>query len=422
MTRAAGDLDRRSSALLVPGAMILANAASYLLLLIGARQLPRAEYGELLSLLGVLLVATVPALAIQTIAARRTAVTGTDAALMRATLTVGGFAAAALLLCAPALYVFLHLSGPWGLAAIVAAVPGLTALGTLQGTAQGGRRFAALAGFTMATVGGRSVGGLLGLLAGNSATWCLAGAAIGVTFLAATSLAWASPRRRRVAAEPEPLRDILVEAVHAAHGHGAFLLVTSIDVLLARHVLSGSAAGTYAAGSVVTRTALWLPQSIAVLLFASFTDHTRHRRAYAQAVAATTVVGMATVAGVALLGRFTVSVVAGARFHILDGSIWIFAVIGAALAVLQLSVVAGLALRRRGRIVTIWAVAIADVLLVLTNHPHQAVAVARLLAVVSLVGAGASVVVAVLRKDGQVVDADVVPIHLDTSAGQGPGK
>lgn len=421
MTRTrTGSSDRRSAALLVPGAMIAANLVSYLLLLVAARRLSRVDYGELLSLLGVLLVATVPSLAMQTIAARRTAVDGTGAGLVRGTVAVGAFSTAALLVVAPALHAFLHLHTPWGLLAIVIAVPGLTALGTLQGIAQGSRRFAALAALTLATVGGRSLGGLIGLLAGRSSSWCLAGAAAGVCLTSAIAITRELPALRKDRADPPPLRDMIVEALHAAHGHGAFLLVTSIDVLLARHVLSGYAAGTYAAGSVVSRAALWLPQSIAVLMFATFTDHGRHRRAYARAASGVAALGALAVVVVAVLGRLTISVVAGAHYHSLDDSIWIFAVIGAALAVLQLSVVAGLALRRPGRIAIIWGVALADLALVLVK-PGDAASVARWLAVVSVVGAAASVSLALLRKDERTVEDQVVPVQLAVSPGHGPG-
>ncbi len=409
--------DRNSAALLVPAAMVATNLISYALLLVAARVLARIDFGALLSLLGVLLVAAVPSLAMQTIAARRTAVGAAEGSLVRATIAVVVVSTALLAAASPALYVFLHLHSAWGLVAVVASVPGVTVLGSLQGIAQGERSFAVLAELAAATVGVRSIGGLLGLLVGRGATACLVGAALGVTAAAAVAVLRDLRRIRAAAGDPTPLRALLVEAAHAAHGHGAFLLVTSIDVLLARHVLSGADAGTYAAGSVVTRATLWLPQAVAVLMFASFTDHHRHRRAYAQAVALVALIGTVTVTGVLVLGRLAVSIVAGARYHVLDTSIWLYAVLGVSLAVLQLSIVAGLALRRPGRIALIWAVAAADIALVLGTQPDDAIGVVRLLAIVSVLGAVASVGVALLRRGDEVVD-----VQLDDSVGQGPGR
>lgn len=402
---------RRASALLVPAALVLANLLSYVLLLTAGRRLDRVDYGELLSLLAVLLVASVPALAMQTLAARRTAVGSTGAGLFRGAVVIGACSTAALLAATPMLRAFLHLHTSAGLLVVVGAVPGLTALGTQQGIAQGARRFGPLAALVMATVGGRSVGGLIGLWAGLSSTWCLVGAAAGITLAAGIAVAPSLSLRQRRGDTP-PMRDLIIEALHAAHGHGAFLLVSGIDVLLARHVLTGGAAGTYAAGSVVTRAALWLPQSVAVLMFASFTVRGRHRRAYARAAGGVAVMGAVTVAGVAVLGRFTVSVVAGARFHVLDDSLWIYATIGASLAVLQLSIVAGLALRHPGRIAIIWGVAVADATLVLTTHPDTATGVARWLAMVSFAGAVVSVVLAIAPRGDDLVDAGVGPVPV----------
>lgn len=408
---------RAVDALSVPGSMIAANLVSYLLLLASARVLSRDDYGELLSLLGVLLVATVPALAMQTIAARRVAVGESSADLRSGTVAVIGVSTGALLVSAPLLSRFLHLSSIWGLLAVVATVPAVTALGTLQGVAQGERAFRRLAMLTLVTVGARSLGGLIFLLLLSSTTWCLLGVCVGVSIGA--GLCWrGSTRHPRSPAHTQPadhpLRHTLVEAMHAAHGHGAFLLVTSLDVLLARHVLSEDVAGLYAAGSVITRAALWLPQSVATLAFATFTDPARHRRSYARATVLVLLIGLATAAGTAALGRFAVSVVAGAKYHALDHSAWWFAALGAALAVVQLSIIAGLALRRRGRISVVWVLAVADIVAVLSVQPDTAVELVRILTGCAVAGAVASVAFALRGRPESALLGD----QLSPTAGQ----
>lgn len=407
------------AALSVPVAMLSANAMSYLLLLAAARMLSKATYGELLSLLGVLLVASVPGLAMQTIAARRVAVGAPRGDLVAGTAAVAGAAAALLLLCVPALDVFLHLQTPWGILGVVLALPGITALGTMQGIAQGGRQFVQLTWLTMATVSGRSLAGLIGLLLWRSTGACLLAAAVGVTLAAVLC---SRHREFRVIGRPSRahLGEVMFEALHAAHGHGAFLLFTSIDVLLARHVLSADAAGVYAAGSVVSRAALWLPQSVATLVFASLTDPRRHRRAYARAVALVAGVGVITVLGTAVLGRLAVSVVAGSGYHSLDESMWVFAAVGASLAVLQLSLIAGLALRRRGRITVIWALATADAVLVLTLQPDDAAGVARLLAGAAVLAAAVSVSLSLRGRDETLV-TDAAEPQASPPPGHAPG-
>lgn len=384
---------RWSAAALVPAALMIANAGSYLLVLVAARRLDHAAYGELLTLLGVLLMASVPALVLQTVAARRTAVASDTGVLLIGTAAVLVIATGALLVAAPFLLAFLHLGSAWGLLAVIAVVPPLSVLGTLQGIAQGAREFGRLAGLTLVAVGARAVGGLVGLFALGTATGCLYGVAAATWLAALVAASRLLPARHERQAR-RALRDLLVEAVHAAHGHAAFVLLTSLDVLLARHLLSAHDAGTYAAGSVVTRIAVWLPQSVAVLMFATFTDSGRHGRAYARSVAGVVAIGALTVTGVMVLGRLTVSFVGGSKYHTLDGAVWIYAGIGSALAVLQLSVIAGLALRRPGRIAIIWGVTISDVLAALISHPTSATGLARILAVVSLAGAAASVALA----------------------------
>lgn len=407
-------------ALAVPAAMISANLLSYALLLVAARRLPRTGYGELVALLGVMLVATVPALATQTVAARRTAVSGSTNGLLRATAVIAGASTSTSALLAAPLVGFLHLHSIWGLVTIVVSTPALTVLGLLQGVAQGQRRFGRLAVLTMAAVGGRSFGGLVGLLAGGTSTCCLVGAAVGVWLAAGAGLAADLPALR-VADSVASARELAVEALHAAHGHGAFLLLASLDVLLARHVLTATAAGTYAAGSVVTRAALWLPQSIAVLVFASLSDHQRHRRTYRHASASVAAIGAALVVGTAVLGRLAVSLVVGGRYHALDGTIWAFALIGTALAVLQLSIMAGLALRRRGRIAVIWGVGVGEITAVLVFSPHTAAGVATLLAIVTTLGAAASVAPALLHRDEHPAPAAVSSTQLIAPPGQGAG-
>lgn len=404
----------------VPASMLAANLISYLMLLAAARVLHRDDYGEVVSLLGVLLVANVPALAMQTIAARRVAVGEPSADLASSTAAVAATSTGVLLLCSPLLARFLHLSSVWGLLAVLASVPALTVLGTLLGVAQGERAFRRLAALTLVMIGTRSLGGLIALLTFRTATCCLVGVLVGAT--AGAAVCWRrwvriSSHRAQGVTTGHSLAGTLIEAVHAAHAHGAFLLVTSLDVLLARHVLSEDVAGLYAAGSVVTRAALWLPQSVATLAFATMTDPTRHRRSYGRAAMLVAGIGATTAAATAALGRLAVSVVAGGKYHALDSAVWLFAALGGALAVLQLSIIAGLALRRRGRISLTWLLAAVDLVVVLTVQPDSAAGLARVLTSCALLAAAASVLLA-LRGHHQRPAREG---QLSPTAGQTPG-
>jgi O-antigen/teichoic acid export membrane protein len=158
---------------------------------------------------------------------------------------------------------------------------------------------------------------------------------------------------------------MLNETLHAGHALGVFLLLTSLDVLLARHVLSGADAGAYAVGSVVTRAALWLPQSVVSLMFASLSEAERHQRTARSAAAIVLGLGSCAVLATAALGPFAVDVVGGSKYHQLDESVWLFALLGSLLSLVQLAILAGLAQRRACRVVLLWATIVVDLAVVL---------------------------------------------------------
>ncbi|WP_375489756.1 hypothetical protein [uncultured Jatrophihabitans sp.] len=380
----------RWTAASVPAAFLLANALSYALLLVAAHRISAAAYGELSSLLGLLLVATIPALALQTVAARRVAVHGTDEGVRAGTVRFGLGATVVLALVSPALAAFLHLHGVLGVLLVAATVPPLALIGAASGVAQGRREFRRLGLLILGGTGGRALGGLVAIVAFGTPDAALAGILVGA-IAAATCTALDVARHSAPQASGTGAPGLVLEAAHATHAHGLFLLLTSLDVLLARHVLTSSQAGVYAVGAVLTRAALWLPQSLVLLLFASLAQQASRRAAGQRAALITTALGAVAVAGTALLGPLVVSAVGGSRYHRLDSVVWLWALLGALLAVVQLAVLAGLARRSRRRAVLLWAMLVADVAVVLgigaVNTPQRLVVG---LICVAAVGAGVS--------------------------------
>src|ERR671934_257169 len=120
----------------VPAATIAANVTSYVLLLTAAHLLNKGAYGQLSSLLGLLLVTTVPMLALQTVAARRLP-TGEDAepVVVSAAAIIGAGAAVLLALVSPGLAAFLHLSSLSGPLLVACTIPATALLGACQGIA-----------------------------------------------------------------------------------------------------------------------------------------------------------------------------------------------------------------------------------------------------------------------------------------------
>lgn len=356
----------RVSAASVPAAFLLANALSYALLLAAAHRMTSSTYGELSSLLGLLLVATIPMLALQTVAARRVAVRGPTAdSVPAAALRVALFASALLLAVSPALAAFLHLHGVLGVVLVALTAAPLSWVGAVSGLAQGRREFRRLAALIVGGTGGRALGGLIGVLVFATPDAALAGVAIGSLAVAAVTLIDGARHRPPATPDRARTRATVLETAHAAHAHGLFLLLTSLDVLLTRHVLTSPQAGVYAVGAVLTRASLWLPQSVVLLLFASFAQQHSRRAAGRRAIVVTLAFGVLVVAGTALLGPVVVSAVGGGRYHRLDDTIWLWTLLGALLSIVQLAVLVGLARQSRRRAALLWAMLVADVGIVL---------------------------------------------------------
>ena len=391
------------------------NLLSYLLLLAAARRLGTADYAELVTLLNLLLIGSVPAFALQAVAARRVA-TGSADGLLEAGAVIGVGAALLIAALSPALVAFLHLPGLAGPLLVALAMPGTALQGLCQGVWQGERRLTGLAVATFVGTAGRSGAGLIGLLVGGTSTSAIAALAVGLSVPAAGCVLALPELRRR---GRHALVSLATEAGHASHAYGAFLLLSVSDVLLARHVLSTSAAAVYAAGSVLTKASLWLPQSVANVLFASLTDAERHHRVFARAAAGIAALGLAIVTGSWLLSALVTDVVGGGRYPQLRADAWLFALLGCCLALLQFTLVAGLAVRSLAVTVLIWATVAGEAVLVLSLGPHPSVRlVIGLMAGLNLLTAVAGVL---LRLAPGYLRGRRATAQLDSAPGHGPG-
>src|SRR4051794_9729167 len=157
------------SAALVSAAFLGVNALAYVFTVGAARVLAPAAYGELAALLGVLLVAVVPATGLQTAGALALAGArpGSSPARLHTAglLTAVGVAALALL-AAPLVALLLHLPDPATALWLAALLVPHTTLGAHLGILQGSGRFARLAAvtavFTAAKIGGAGARPLVG--------------------------------------------------------------------------------------------------------------------------------------------------------------------------------------------------------------------------------------------------------------------
>ncbi len=176
--------------------MTVANVLGYVLSLVASRRLGPAEFGVLASMLGLVVVAYVVALGLQTVTTRRLAAARagqrgradlrglTGSALLASVLTGG-----ALLLLALPLESFLHLDSPAPLVWTALTMVPLTWTGLLQGAAQGVERFGLLSAVFLIVAVGKVGGGLVGALGWGTATATMAGTAAGTVLMAAAATA-----------------------------------------------------------------------------------------------------------------------------------------------------------------------------------------------------------------------------------------
>lgn len=371
---------------LVPFITILANVLAYFLFLVSARLLDRATYGETLALLNLVVVATIPAFAVQTVVARRTATGAVGPRLLRSFAVIALGCSLLIVLGAPLLVEFLHLPSFLGVLGGAATVLPLVVLGFAQGVAQGNERWGLLCGAVLLMGGARVGGGIAGLLITSSSAGALVGTAVGLTVACLFVL---RPAIRMLGRSPvdtgQSVRGLLTETAHAAHAHGAFLLLASLDLMIARNLLTPDQAGWYAAGNVVFRAALWLPQPVATLLFPTMSDVDRHRRTARQGLGIVGTLVTLMVGGCLVFGGLVSQVVGGAKFEDLATDVWVFAVAGGALALTHFCLYAGLALQRTGRLSLVWGCIAAEIMaaywLGWGDTPHQLIgAVATIVA------------------------------------------
>jgi O-antigen/teichoic acid export membrane protein len=385
--------------------MALANGLNYAFNLVMLRLLEPADYGALGALLALILIGTVPGLAVQAVVARHTALRAGDRAavaeLWSRTLVAAAWLSAALGLlvaaAAPLLAAFLHLGslGPalW-LAANVLPLPLVSAL---QGMLQGVQRFGALAATLLLNAAVRLAVGVVLVLAGHSVDGALAASVAGSGLAMLLPLALLRPVLLQApAARRRGWRAAAGGAIGAETGAAALaflglLLLTNVDLLLARHYLAPRASGLYAAGSVIAKIAYWAPQFVATIVFPRLaTGGAARRRLLARAAAVVAGLGAALLLVVAAAPGLAVALPFGDGYRGVGPDLPLFAALGTALALAQLLLFSGIAAgdRRVHRLLGA-TVAVEVALIVLGPHGSvTAIAGAALASVGALLVAG----------------------------------
>jgi O-antigen/teichoic acid export membrane protein len=392
-----------SHTVLVAGALGIAQIAAYAVSVVAARALGPDGFGILAALLGILLIGSVLAMGIQAVAARRLVQVdagsreGAARSMLRDGLIGGGAVALATLAISPLLVWLLRLDG-WGALVLAAAtlVP-ITWAGAQYGVAQGRESYGRLA-TVYAVVGlGRGIGGVVGALVTGTPLGTMAGLAVGTALGAIIGRIVVAPL---AAAPRERLDGFFGESAHATHALLALFVLTNIDVLLARALLTPDEAGIYGVGAVIAKVAFWLPQFVGVVAFPRFADARRGRATVISLIAVATI-GALVVAGTALLPGLVVAFVGGAAYVSLVPLAWLFAAIGATFALAQALLLTRLAIDDRRAVIAVWAAAAILIALATIVLPHTVggLAASALVAGLVLAAIGVAVTVRELRRD-----------------------
>ncbi|WP_410568252.1 polysaccharide biosynthesis protein [Amycolatopsis sp. cmx-4-61] len=365
----------RVAAILVSLALAGNNAASYVLSLAAARLLAPGAFGELSSLLAVLVIGVVPAMGLQTVVALRVARSPSPArgSLFALGLMTSAVVATAALTLSPLLVLLLHLGSLAPALLVTAALGPLTLLGVFHGLLQGSHRFAVLAGLIALEGVGKVGGSLAGLVVSGTPTGALAGAAIGS--LAVVVAGWQICGRPR----PRWADRHGGEVLHTAQAMLALVLLVNLDLVLARHTLASAEAGEYALGAIVTKIAYWLPQAVGVLVLPRFAVADGRRRALPVALAVCAGLDALVLLVSLVLGPSLLAVIGGSRYAGSTTPVWPFALAGSLLALVQILLYARLADGDRRVTVLMWsAVAVEAVLITTWLHgsPTQVVTAA----------------------------------------------
>lgn len=373
---------RRTRAWLVGSSVIavamgLMNIATYGFTILAARVLGPVDYGALAAVMGLLMVVNVLSLGLQATGARRVAAdpahrhsieAGVLSASYRSALVLGLLCLAA----TPLVTRLLRLDDLLTVALLAVTVVPLTVMGGQAGILQGEQRWLPLALIYLATGVGRLVFGGVAMGVRPDALGAMAGVAAGA-FLPTVAGWFAIRHPSRDVAPGESTGSseaatggLFREIGHNSHALLAFFALSNADVVLARGVLDERDAGLYAAGLIMTKAVLFLPQFVVVVAFPSMSRSEARRSAQLKGLGTVLAIGAGTTVGVLVLSSLAVVFVGGEAYAEIEGQLWAFAALGTLLALLQIMVYDLLARQHQRSVLLIWGALLAVLVLVPT--------------------------------------------------------
>ena len=348
---------------LTAAGMMAMNVLVYAFTLAASRLLGPQQFGGVSAFLAVLMVANVGALALQATAARRIATSPKGQRdevahdVIVSTWHVALGLGVLFTLATPVFMATLHT--PLLASLVVGLTVGpLTMIGGYLGVLQGSRQWRWLA-VTFISIGvGRAGLGILGIVIGDDLNGAMIGVFLGA--LVPALIGWWGCRHVPHGAVGRH-HGVLREVWHNGHSLLAFFIVTNLDVLVARNQFSHFESGVYAAGSILTKTCLFLPQFVIIVAFPKMAQDQAindQDKAWLKPLGAVAALGACAVAGCFVLRDLAVQFVGGSEYDALAAYAWLFTLEGTVFAVLQMVVYRQIA-RQAHVAVWLWLTAVA---------------------------------------------------------------
>jgi len=377
----------------------------YAFFVVLGRSMTPDDLGAVGSLINLSTILTVPGLGLQLVTARGVASQSApahsrsggpvDGGLLVGALLVGGVPALLLAVTAPLVAPLLHLPSVAPLVVLaLSAVPMTVAFAAL-GVLQGAERFAAL-GLSALLVGVAKIAsavaasalgqGVLGVIGWYAVGWVVVAVVAGALAVRGAGRGGAGEddagpdgsmtAPSRWAAGIARARAGLVGSMPTA----GLLVLSSLDLILARHHLSRDGSGVYTMGALFEKVAFWGPQFIATMYYPRMARPAERAAAVRAAVGMTAAVGVLGVLVAAVAGDLLTSFVGG-RAYVgeLGHQAWVFTALGVALALVQVLVYADLADHRHGVGALVWVAVAVTVGAVALWHGSVAAVVATVL-------------------------------------------
>ena len=362
----------RSGALLLAGTLS-ANILAYTFFIILSRYLSAGSLGAVGALVNLSTIAAVPALGLQLVAARRVARRSVDhspidastagaapsntsstenaASMLRTGLEVGAATALVIVCATPLLGRILHVDA-LSMVLLAAGLVPMAVSYALQGVLQGGERFGPLALMVAVSGAAKPVAAVVAATTGGSVPTVMLCLAVGWALTASLGLLLTRPGRRggNPASRDRARRDVVAASVPTS----GLLLLSSLDVLLARHHLTPAESGSYTVGALFEKAALWGMAFLATLFYPAMARPLERATATAKALTITAGLGIAGTALTWAASEPLVRIAGGPDYAGLAPDAWRFTALGSLLGLVQVIVYASLARARVRAGVAIW--------------------------------------------------------------------